>query len=365
MPVYKDDKTNTWYVKSRYKDWTGKPKHLMKRGFTLKREAADWEAAFFQRQDSSLDMSFGDFYQIYKSDIGERLKASTWETKAAIIEKKILPFFKDLRMRDITSVDVIRWQNEIMKQKTPKGSAYSPTYLKTLHNQLSAIFNHAVRFYKLSENPARIAGSIGEKDGAEMKIWSQEEYQKFSEAIMDNPLAFYCFEMLYWCGIREGELLALTKADFDFKKQEVHITKTYHRSHRQDIITSPKTKPSIRTVSMPSFLCEELQDYFSMIYDPDPAERVFPVTKSYLAKALQHGAEVAGVKKIRVHDLRHSHVSLLIHMGYSAVAIAKRVGHKSIDITFRYAHLFPSVQPQMASDLDHLKEEKPDVSEKL
>ena len=108
MPVYKDEKTNTWYVKSRYKDWTGKSKHLMKRSFALKRDAVDWEAAFFQRQDASLDMIFADFYQIYKEDIGSRLKASTWETKAAIIEKKILPFFKDLRMRDITSVDVIR-----------------------------------------------------------------------------------------------------------------------------------------------------------------------------------------------------------------------------------------------------------------
>ena len=109
MPVYKDEKTNTWYVKSRYKDWTGKSKHLMKRGFALKREAVDWEAAFFQRQDASLDMSFADFYQIYKEDISSRLKASTWDTKEAIIEKKILPFFKNLRMRDITSVDVIRW----------------------------------------------------------------------------------------------------------------------------------------------------------------------------------------------------------------------------------------------------------------
>ena len=362
MPVYKDEKTNTWYVKSRYKDWTGKNKHLMKRGFALKREAVDWEAAFFQRQDASLDMSFADFYQIYKEDIGSRLKASTWETKAAIIEKKILPFFKDLRMRDITSVDVIRWQNEIMKQKSSRGTPYSQTYLKTLHNQLSAIFNHAVRFYKLSENPARLAGSIGEKDGAEMKIWSQEEYQKFSEAIMDKPLSFYCFEMLYWCGIREGELLALNRTDFDFKKQEVHITKTYHRSHGKDVITTPKTKQSIRVVSMPAFLCDEMQEYFSMIYDPDPTERVFPVTKSFLAKELRRGAAAAGVKRIRVHDLRHSHVSLLIHMGYSAVAIAKRVGHKSIDITYRYAHLFPSVQSKMASGLNLLREADTNVS---
>ena len=99
-----------------------------------------------------------------------------------------------------------------------------------------------------------------------------------------------------------------------------------------------------------------------MIYDPDPTERAFPVTKSFLAKELQRGAAAAGVKRIRVHDLRHSHVSLLIHMGYSAVAIAKRVGHKSIDITYRYAHLFPSVQSKMASGLNLLREADANVS---
>lgn len=357
MPVYRDEKTNTWYVKDRYTDWTGKRKNLMKRGFERKRDAVEWETAFHQRQDASLNMSFADFYQIYKADVGGRLKASTWETKTAIIETKILPYFQGLRLCDITSVQIIRWQNEMMKLKTPKGKPYSQTYLKTLHNQLSAIFNHAVRYYKLSENPARVAGAIGEKDGAEMMIWSKEEYLRFSEAVMDKPLSFYAFEMLYWCGIREGELLALSKSDFNIKKQEVTVTKTYHRSKGADVITSPKTKQSIRTVSMPAFLCEEMQEYFSMIYDLDPTERVFPVSKNFLNRELRRGASAAGIKRIRVHDLRHSHVSLLIHMGYSAVAIAKRVGHKSIDITFRYAHLFPSVQSEMAGQLDRLKEE--------
>ena len=115
-------------------------------------------------------------------------------------------------------------------------------------------------------------------------------------------------------------------------------------------------------VSMSAFLCEELQEYFDMIYDPDPKERIFPVTKSYLNREIQRGAKEAGLRRIRVHDLRHSHVSLLIHMGYSPVAIAKRVGHKSIDITFRYAHLFPSVQTEMAIQLNELKEGPSDVA---
>ncbi len=152
--------------------------------------------------------------------------------------------------------------------------------------------------------------------------------------------------------LTKAELLALTPADIDFEKQTVTISKTFHRSKGRDIITSPKTKKSNRTIKMPPFLCEEMQEYIKMLYDIKPDERLFTVTKSYLNHEMERGAKQAGVKKIRVHDIRHSHISLLIDMGFSAVAIADRVGHESIDITYRYAHLFPSKQIEMADRLD-------------
>ena len=158
--------------------------------------------------------------------------------------------------------------------------------------------------------------------------------------------------MLYWCGIRSGELLALTAADFDFQKQTVTISKTYHRSKGRDIITSPKTAKSNRTVKMPPFLCEEMQEYIKMLYDIKPDERLFTVTKSYLNHEMERGAKQAGVKKIRVHDIRHSHVSLLINIGFSVLAIGERVGHEAEKITYRYAHLFPTVQTEMAEKLE-------------
>ena len=89
-----------------------------------------------------------------------------------------------------------------------------------------------------------------------------------------------------------------------------------------------------------------------MLYGLKKKDRIFTVTKSYLHHEMDRGSRAAGVKRIRIHDLRHSHVSLLIDMGFSAVAIADRVGHESIDITYRYAHLFPSKQAEMANKLD-------------
>ena len=108
-------------------------------------------------------------------------------------------------MCNITAQQIITWQNELINYKDDKGKTYSPVYLKTIHNQLSAIFNHAVRYYNLKENPCKKAGSMGKKKNREMLFWTKDEYLKFADAMMEKPLSYYAFEMLYWTGIREGD----------------------------------------------------------------------------------------------------------------------------------------------------------------
>ena len=352
MAVYKDEKTSTWRAIYRYIDWTGEKKQTQKRGFKTKREAQAWEREQLNRAASDLDMSFANFVEHYTEDMKTRIKENTWATKDHIIRTKLLPYFGKLKISNITAQQIITWQNELLNHKDENGKPYSPVYLKTVHNQLSAIFNHAVRYYNLRENPCKKAGSMGKKKNREMLFWTKEEYLKFADVMMDKPLSFYAFEMLYWCGIREGELLALTPADFDFKKGTVTINKSYQRLNRQDVITTPKTEKSNRTIKMPQFLTDEIQDYLKMLYDVGDNDRMFTVTKSYLHREMDRGAKKAGVKRIRIHDIRHSAVSLLIDMGFSATAIADRVGHESIDITYNYAHLFPSKQTEMADKLN-------------
>ena len=240
----------------------------------------------------------------------------------------------------------------MLNYRDKNGKAYSPTYLKTLHGQLSAILNHAVRFYGLKSNAAATAGCMGSEKHKEMLFWTKEEYLKFAEVMMDKPQSYYAFEVLYWCGIREGELLALTPADFDLDKGLLSITKSYQRLKGRDVITDPKTPKSVRVIQMPQFLTDEIRDYLKSLYKVQPDQRIFEVTKNYLHHEMDRGAKEAGVKRIRIHDLRHSHVSLLIEMGFSALAIADRVGHESVDITYKYAHLFPSKQQEMAQKLD-------------
>ena len=353
MAVIKNEKTGCWEVRTRYADWTGEKKQKTKRGFERKSDAIRWEQNFLAKKTKDVGMRFGEFVEIYKEDMKPRLRENTWGTKEHIIDKKILPYFKDRRLCDIEASDIVSWQNEIMTHRDRFGHYYSQTYLKTIHNQLSAILNHAVNLYGLRINVARKAGNMGKETTKEMQFWTREEYEQFAEAISDKEESYMSFEMLYWCGIRLGELLTLTPADFDFENNTLRINKSLQRIHGREVVTDPKTPKSNRVIYMPDFLCAELKAYLSHLYKIDDDDRIFVISKSFLHHEMDRGSEKSGVKRIRIHDLRHSHVSLLINMGLSALAIGQRVGHEAVDITYRYAHLFPTVQTDMAEQLNN------------
>lgn len=351
MPAYKDTNKNTWYTSFYYKDWQGKRIKKMKRGFSTKKEAHAWEREFLLEKASDLAMNFHSFIKIYLEDMKSRIKENTWITKDHIIRTKILPFFSDMKMNEIQPKDVVKWQNNLLDYQKRNGENYSPVYLKTVHNQLSAIFNHAVRYYDLLSNPARKVGNMGKEKGKEIEFWTKTEYLAFLPGVPKQSLSYYAIQTLYWCGLRVGELLALTPEDLDFVDNKLIINKSYQRLRGRDIITSPKTEKSNRTVTVPAFLMDELACYLQSKPDLKSTERMFPTSKAVLRQEVIRVSENTGVKRIKIHSLRHSHVSLLIEMGFSPVAIADRVGHESIDITYRYAHLFPSKQKEIAEKL--------------
>ena len=205
MTVFKNQKSNTYEVRTYYKDWTGVRKQKTKRGFKRKCDAQEWERAFKLKENLSLDMYFEDFVDLYLNDIKSRIKYNTWLTKKHIVEKKILPYFSKKKLQEIKPSDIRQRQNTMMNYRNKQGEGYSQVYLKTIHNQLSAILNHAVNFYDLKSNAARKAGSMGKERTKEMLFWTKEEYMKFIEAVADKPISFYAFEILYWCGVRMGD----------------------------------------------------------------------------------------------------------------------------------------------------------------
>ena len=305
-------------------------------------------------------MGFGTFIDIYMGDVKPQLKASTYATKENIIGTHICPYFKNKSLSEINATDILQWQNELLSLRDDQGKGYSQTYLRTIQNQLNAIFNHAVKYYDLPKNPCIANKKMGKAKAGEMLFWTKEEYMKFIEVMKEKPISYYAFQILYWTGIRCGELLALTMEDFDLEKRLLRINKTFQVIKGVPMVTSPKTENSNRQIDLPDFLCEEMEDYFAMLYKVDKHSRLFEVTKHYLHHELDRGAAKAKVKRIRLHDLRHSSCALLIDLGYSPVQIAERLGHESMTVTERYAHLYPSVQREMANKLDQAYKEEQD-----
>jgi len=350
MSVKFNSTTKKWDAQFRWTDSYGVRRKTTKRGFARKIDGQNYIREFQAAKSGDLNMLFESYVnEIYYPDMIGRLKENTLRTKQYVINEKLIPFYGHRKMNEIKVSDIRSWQAELLSKD------YSQTYLRKVSAELSAILNHAVRFHGLKENVCRKAGSIGSKNADEMQFWTKEEYEKFSEEMMDKPVSYYAFEMLYWCGIRLGELLALTPADFDFVKRTVRINKSYQRLSRKDVITEPKTPKSKRIIAIPQFLCESMQEYIAMLYGIEPTDRIFTITKSYLHHEMDRGAKEAGVKRIRVHDLRHSSISLLIEEGFSALAIAERMGHEAIHVTYRYAHVFPTKQTEMADKLNEMK----------
>lgn len=363
MAAFKDEwngyNGNAWRVVCYYKDWQGKRRRHEKRGFATKKEALAYEHEFLAKKTRDINMGFGTFIDIYMDDMNPQLKASTIANKENIIEFHIRPYFEDRCLSDINSTDILQWQNELLSKRDDNGKGYSQTFLRSVNNQLSAIFNHAVRYYGLPKNPCVLNKKMGKSKTKEMLFWTKEEYLKFSEAMKSKPVSYYAFQILYWTGIRCGEMLALTRADFDLENRIMTVNKTYQVVKGVEMVTSPKTEKSNRKIDLPQFLCDEMQDYFDSLYKMDDSSRLFEVTKSYLHHEMDRGCMESGVKRIRIHDLRHSSCALLIELGYSPIQIAERLGHESITITERYSHLYPSAQRKMADSLDKaFKEEE-------
>ena len=347
MKAEKDKKTGKWLIQYRYTDWQGKRRKSTKRGFATKREAEEWLRNFLITQKADFDMKFEDFWKMYCADMETRLREHTMRTKKYIVELKILPYFGNKRVNDITAADIRQWQNELIKM------GYSPTYLKTINNQLSAIFNYAVRYYDLKSNPCAKAGSMGKSKAEEMDFWTGEEFRKFIDSVMNKRLSYMAFMTLYWTGMRLGELLALNPKDVDLEKRTISITKSYQRLGKKDVITPPKTPKSKRVITIPEFLAADIKDYMDSLYDLQEDDRLFPITKYYLEHEMQRGIKESGVKRIRVHDLRHSHASMLIELGFSPLEIANRIGHEKVETTLNtYAHLYPNKQTKLAERLD-------------
>ncbi|ERI94199.1 site-specific recombinase, phage integrase family [Clostridiales bacterium oral taxon 876 str. F0540] len=348
MPTYKNKEKGTWYCSFYYTNWTGAKKKKKKEGFKKESEAKKYEREFLAKQQVNCDMNFKTLVDLYIEDASTRVRETTLENKKVLINLKIVPYFERMKINDINPNHIRKWQNELISK------GYSQTYLKTINDQLSAIFNLAIKYYSLNSSPVLKAGAMGKKNAESTQFWTVEEFKKFIE-FDDKPISALAFKVLFWTGIRSGELMALTFKDIDLINKTININKTYTRLNCKDIISQPKTPKSKRKIAISDSLCNDIQEYKNKLYDIKENDRIFQFTKFFLKHEMQRVCKKSGVKEIRIHDLRHSHASLLIELGFTPLLISERLGHEKVQTTLdTYSHLYPNKGDIVANKLNDL-----------
>ena len=350
MPSYKDEERSSWYCKFYYTDWTGASKSKMKRGFKTKKQATTWEREFLEKQQGTPDMTFKALVDLYMDDIKARNKESSIRTKTSLINTCLLPVFGEMPINTITPADVRKWQSQLAKGQRKE---LSSTHIRNIERQFGSIMNFAVKYYNLPVNPHRITGCVGKPAKRKMQYWTQEEFKIFLAAATD-PMTNAAVETLFYTGMRIGELLALTMNDIDFEKCTISISKTYSHHNKEKQITSPKTPNSYRSITIPKFLRDHLKNFANRFYGINPDDRLFLFYPEWLRYQMVTICKATEVKFIRIHDIRHSHVSMLIDLGFSPHLIAERIGDTVDMVNNVYGHLYPNRHIEVAEKLQEI-----------
>lgn len=348
---YKDGRDNPWYCTFYYTDWTGVRHRKKKEGFALKRDAQEYEDEFLKKSSRNCDMLFSSLVEYYRDDQRNRIRIRTQDTDDKVIDLWILPYFGQMPINEIDAGCIRLWQSTLMNKKNAKtGQGYSGTYLRMINIRLSAIMNYAVKYYGLERNPCLIAGKIGKTTAKRMSFWTLDQFNIFLSKIT-RPDYRVAFLLLYWTGMREAECLALTLADI-LPSKAININKNFFHRKGKDIWGPPKTEHSVRVLSIPDSVYDETMAYIKSLYDIQPNERIFRFYKGYLGYEMRNKIVAAGLPSIRLHDLRHSHASLLIEMGNDIPTVAARLGDTMQVAMSTYIHLYPNKMDCIASSLN-------------
>ena len=296
------------------------------------------------------------FCEEYLKDIKRRVKKNTYVVKERLFKRDIIPAFTK-PIGKITSLDVRKWQDKILDANL------EGTSMHTINAQMKALFSYGQKHYNLKRNPVQDAGHIGAKnrDPDKYVFWTKEQFDSFI-ALIDHEAANLAFHLLYYSGVRSGEMYALRWKHIDFENNIIHVKETRAELPARDgsgkvtyIYTKPKTRQSIRDIHMPKQIMNMLVTWKEKQYKPKENDLVLPLTREILRYQMNTRCEKANVPKMRIHDFRHSHASMLISMDVNIFEVSKRLGHDDIGITAKiYSHLYTSKQEKLAKKLENI-----------
>jgi len=359
MPVYQNKETKLWKFRTYTEDLYGQRKQFQKSGFRTKREAMQAEMEFINKYSNGCcNMTFGELWGIYEKHIELKLKYNSYRTIKTRVEKHVLPYFKDYKLEKINAAIYTRWQ-KIMEDK-----GYSYKYKSSMHGAIRTMLNYAIKFYGLETNIASKVGNFSKRNEIPKQpdVWSYEEFKKFID-VVDNEMYKLFFETLYYTGIRKGECLALTWNDLQGKYLYINKTMTRQKIDGVNQVNSPKTTTSHRKVKITEKLLLKLNAYKERCHRFVGFENSWyifgclkPLATTTVARKKDLYCEKAGVKKIKIHDFRHSHVSLLLSKNVPITVIADRLGHSDKEITLNtYSHMLPGDENKAVDALENLE----------
>lgn len=362
MPVYQDKKTKKWKFRVYADDVFGNRKQFERKGFTTKKEAQQAEVEFKLCDKSDYSkMTFYDLWLEYVDYKKLQLKAQSFRSVENRFKNHILPFFKDYKLNKITNSVYLKWQIEIEKK------GFKHKYNSSLHGAMVNILNYAIRFYGLKDNIATLTGNFKRKTELKKNVnfLTIEEFQKFIDCVDDFVYKTF-FETLYYTGLRQGEALALNWNDFKNGYLDIEKTISKEMVDNKHIINTPKTNKSIRQVKLDDELIiklKQLKKFYQGFVDFNDNWFIFgglnPLSPSTIGRKKDKYCKLAEVKKIRIHDFRHSHASLLLSMNIPITVISERLGHSDINMTLNtYSHMIPKDEDKAVNILNQIKQNK-------
>lgn len=360
-PIKKAD-NGTYYFRANlgYNPITGKQIQKYRSGFQTKKEAREEYSKLVLTSTAELTekkktISFQQFIEeTYLPWYKTQVKESTYLNRRSTIQKHFSYFYK-MATDQIEPINVQNWQLELAKE-------FSPNYIRIVQGMLSIAFDRAIVLGIAKKNPSRMVGNIKSKK-TKVDFWTLEEFQKVISLLYKGDYyehyLFISFWLLFMTGMRIGEAAALQWSDIDFETGLLNINKTlYYKSMDEYKFVDPKTQASVRTIYIDADTIRELKAWrevqqkvlkgcgFILSYSG------IPTSKHTLPRALEKLAGLAGVHRIKIHALRHSHASLLISMGENPLLIKERLGHEKIQTTLgTYGHLYPNTNLEVANKL--------------
>ncbi|MGL4362198.1 MAG: site-specific integrase [Cellulosilyticaceae bacterium] len=351
MAVKKDDVGGKWYFYGKYYTLQGDLKQYKKRGFATKSIAKQEEQVFLLAQKEYIPrVSLNELYEEFIAYSYGRKKETTVNKDIQIYRLHIVDYFGSKAYKNISVKDIIRWQNDLLRVKK-----LTPANINSITKTFNKLFGYAAKVYGYTGNPIRMAGRLKETKFTYV-TWDESQFLLFYKQIEEQRYRV-AFRVLYFTGIRRGELLALTWNDFD--GSSLTISKTCSHVTGGYVITDPKTHNSNRTVTLDQTTLDMLVQYKESIQNNDGFNDnwyIFgysvPMPFNALGRMKDKCSKQANLPSMRIHDFRHSHISLLINNNIPLPAIASRAGDTIDTIIKTYAHLFEKSNQELMDFLN-------------